>query len=248
MQLITTVAPQDNLQKERSIMMNGTFIDMAAIVVGGLIGFFANSKLISDELQDKVMQALALCAFLTGIVGAMDLNNPIICIVSIVAGAFIGNVLSLEDRLVWCLNKLSKVLAKTSVSEHFVEGFISYSLLSIAGSMAIVGPISNCLTGDISTLMTKAVLDFICAILFGTTFGLSVVCTIVVVFAYQGMFALLALVIAPVMTTSVVGDMSCIGSLLIFLMGLNLLKVTDVKTINITPAIFLPILLHQFIG
>lgn len=53
MQLITTVAPQDNLQKERSIMMNGTFIDMAAIVVGGLIGFFANSKLISDELQDK---------------------------------------------------------------------------------------------------------------------------------------------------------------------------------------------------
>lgn len=114
--------------------------------------------------------------------------------------------------------------------------------------MAIVGPISNCLTGDISTLMTKAVLDFICAILFGTTFGLSVVCTIVVVFAYQGMFALLALVIAPVMTTSVVGDMSCIGSLLIFLMGLNLLKVTDVKTMNLTPAIFLPILLHQFIG
>ena len=229
-------------------MMNGTFIDMAAIVVGGLIGFFVNSKLISDELQDKVMQALALCAFLIGIAGAMDLNNPIICIVSIVAGVFIGNVLSLENCLVWCLNKLSKVLANTPVSEHFVKGFISYSLLSIAGSMAIVGPISNCLTGDISTLMTKAVLDFICAILFGTTFGLSVVCTIVVVFAYQGMFALLGLVIAPVMTTAVIGDMSCIGSLLIFLMGLNLLKVTDVKTMNLTPAIFIPILLHQFIG
>lgn len=228
--------------------MNGTFIDMGAIVIGGLIGFFANSKLITDELQDKVMQALALCAFLTGIVGVMELNNPIICIVSIVAGAFIGNVLSIEEKLIWCLNKFSKVLLKTSVSEHFVEGFISYSLLSIAGSMAIVGPITNCLTGDISILITKSVLDFICAILFGTSFGLSVVCSIVVVFAYQGMFVLLTQVVATVMTTTVVGDMSCIGSLLIFIMGLNLLKVTNVKTMNLTPALFLPILLYQFIG
>lgn len=227
--------------------MNGTFIDMAAILVGGLIGVFANTRFISNELQEKVMQALALCAFLTGIVGATELNNPIICIVSIVIGAFIGTVLSIEDRLVWCLDKLSAVLTKTPVSEKFVKGFTSYSLLSIAGSMAIVGPISNCLTGDISILLTKAVLDFICAIIFGTTFGLSVVCTVVVVFAYQGMFALLALVIAPVMTTAVVNDMACVGSLLIFVMGLNLLEVTNVKTMNMTPAIFFPILLHQLI-
>ena len=226
-------------------MMNGTFIDMGAIIAGGLIGFFAKSRIITKEVQDKVMQALALCAFLSGIVGAGDLNNPIICIVSIVVGAVIGNALSLEERLVWCLNWLSGVLAKTSVSERFIEGFISYSLLSIAGSMAIVGPISNCLSGDISTLMTKAVLDFICAILFGTTFGLSVVCTTVVVFAYQGMFVLLTRIIASVMTAAVIGDMSCIGSLLIFITGLNLLKVTDVKTMNLTPAIFIPILLHQ---
>ena len=228
-------------------MMNGTFIDMAAILVGGLIGVFANTRFISDERQEKVMQALALCACLTGIVGATELNNPIICIVSIVIGAFIGTVLSIEDRLVWCLDKLSAVLTKTPVSENFVKGFTSYSLLSIAGSMAIVGPISNCLTGDISILLTKAVLDFICAIIFGTTFGLSVVCTVVVVFAYQGMFALLALAIAPVMTTAVVNDMACVGSLLIFVMGLNLLKVTNVKTMNMTPAIFFPILLHQLI-
>lgn len=235
-------------RKECRLMMNGTIIDCSFIAVGGLIGAFAKSKIITGMLQDKLMQALAMCAFLTGIVGVMDLNNPIICILSIIVGACLGNILSLEDHLVWVLNRFSTLLAKAPISEHFIKGFISYSLLSIAGSMAIIGPITNCLTGDISILITKAVLDFICAILFAATFGLSVVCTVVVVFTYQGIFALLALIITPAMTTAVIGDMSAIGSLLIFLMGFNLLKVTDIKTMNLTPAIFIPIILYQFIG
>ena len=35
--------------------------------------------------------------------------------------------------------------------------------------------------------------------------------------------------------------MTCAGSLLIVALGLNLLKATDLKVMNYTPAIFLPI-------
>lgn len=224
--------------------MFGTLINCACIVAGGLIGYFAKSNFINEDTERELKRALAMCAFLVSIIGVIGVSNPMICILSLVTGTFIGNKLRLADKLEALINKASFVLGKAQVPASFIEGFCSYSLLSIAGSMAIVGPIADCLSGDISTLLTKSVLDFICAILFASSFGLSVVCSIAVVFPYQGFFALVAIFCAPMLTNTVIADMSAIGSLLIFLMGFNLLGVTNIKTMNLTPAIFLPMLFH----
>ncbi|MDO5131622.1 MAG: DUF554 domain-containing protein [Eubacteriales bacterium] len=229
-------------------MLNGTFLDVAAIVIGGMIGVAAKSKLIPRSLQDKIMQAIAMCALLIGMVGMMDADNLLVCIISIVLGTIIGSLLSIEDRLSSKLTAVFSFLMKGNVSDRFMEGFISYSILSISGSMAIVGPISNCLEGDITTLAAKSVLDFVSTIIFGATFGISIPCTAVIVFLYQGTFALLAWGLSPIMTNALVNDMSAIGALLIFTMGLNMLKVSEIKIMNITPAIFLPIVLHQIVG
>lgn len=225
--------------------MTGTFIDCAAITTGTMIGALANSKFKNSKLSDKMMQSLALCAFLVGITGCLDVSNPIVAILSIVIGGVVGEALHLEERLVWLLNKSSTVLAKTAMSEKSIEGFISYSLLSIVGSMSIVGAIQNGLTGDTSMLLTKSVLDFICAVLFGASFGVSIMFSVVIVLLYQGFFASLAVVLSPVITTAILGDISAVGSILIFCVGLNLLGVSNYKTMNLVPAIFLPILLCQ---
>lgn len=224
--------------------MIGTLIDCVCIAVGGFVGFFAKSNFIDDDTERELKRALAMCAFLVGIVGAISVGNPIICVLSLVNGAFIGNKLRLADKLEVLLNKVSFILGKAQVSDSFIEGFCSYTLLSIAGSMAIVGPIADSLNGELSILLTKSVLDFICAILFASSFGLSVVCSIAVVFPYQGFFAILAIFCSPMLTNAVVADMSAIGSLLIFLMGFNLLGVVNIKTMNFTPAIFLPMIFH----
>lgn len=227
--------------------MNGTLLDLMAIMTGAFLGIFAKAKVLSEDIQGKAMQALAVCTFLVGIAGVEDISNPIICILSIVTGALIGNILAIEDRLVWGINKIVGSVSRSAVSERFVEGFISFTLVSITGSMAIVGPISNTLNGDITILMTKSVLDFVTAVLFGATFGLPIVFSVIVVFLYQGMFSALAYVLIPILTTEVINDMSCIGSLLIFIVGFNILKVTEIKTMNLTPAIFLPVILHMII-
>lgn len=228
-------------------MLNGTFLDVAAIIVGGMIGVAAKSKLIPEFMQEKIMQAIAMCALLIGMSGMMEAGNIMVCIISVVLGTVFGNLLSIEERLTVGLRKLFSFLMKKNVSEHFMEGFVTYSLISISGSMAIVGPISNCLEGDISILAAKSVLDFVSTILFGATFGISVPCTAVIVFLYQGMFALLAWGLSPIMTNALIGDMSAIGALLIFTMGLNMLKASDIKIMNMTPAIFIPIILHQIV-
>lgn len=227
--------------------MTGTIIDCCAIALGTTIGTLANSKLRKSSFSEKVMQTLALCAFLVGITGCLDVSNPIVAILSLVIGGVIGNAIQLETRVVWLLNKISSILAKTPMNEKNIEGFISYSLLSIVGSMAIVGAIQNGLSGDVTTLLTKSVLDMICAILFGASFGASIIFSVAIVFVYQGFFSCLAVIISPVITTTVLGDMSAVGSVLIFCVGLNLLGICNYKTMNLVPAIFLPILIYQFI-
>lgn len=227
--------------------MTGTIIDCCAIVLGTTIGTIANSKLKKGNLSEKVMQTLALCAFLVGITGCLDVSNPIVAILSLVAGGLIGNAIQLEKWVVWLLNKSSTILSKTPMSEKSIEGFVSYSLLSIVGSMAIVGAIQNGLSGDITTLLTKSVLDLICAILFGASFGASILFSVAIVFAYQGFFSCLAVILSPVITATVLGDMSAVGSVLIFCVGLNLLGVCNYKTMNLVPAIFLPIFIYQFL-
>lgn len=227
--------------------MTGTIIDCCAIVLGTTIGTIANSKLKKGNLSEKVMQTLALCAFLVGITGCLDVSNPIVAILSLVAGGLIGNAIQLEKWVVWLLNKSSTILSKTPMSEKSIEGFVSYSLLSIVGSMAIVGAIQNGLSGDITTLLTKSVLDLICAILFGASFGASILFSVAIVFAYQGFFSCLAVILSPVITATVLGDMSAVGSVLIFSVGLNLLGVCNYKTMNLVPAIFLPIFIYQFL-
>ena len=227
--------------------MHGTLIDVVAIFTGAMIGFFAKSKVLSDKLQSKTIQALALCAFLVGITGILEARTPMICVISIVSGALIGNLLSLEDHLRWCLDKMFMPFAKSPVSEGIVEGFVSFTLMSITGSMAIMGPIADSLSGDLTILKTKALLDLITAVFFAAQFGWVIGFSIVVVFLYQGIFAVMAQMLLPIMTADVIGDMTCVGSLLILLVGFNMLKMTDVKTMNLTPAILLPILFHMII-
>lgn len=227
--------------------MKGTVIDCAFIILGGLVGSLLKAKLIKGELVNNVMPSLGLCAILVGVVGCTNVNNPVVAVIALVVGGIVGNAIHLEDKVEKIFNKGSVLLHRMPVSHKFIEGIISYALLSVVGSMSIIGAMEDALTGDISLLLTKTVLDFVCAIFFSMTYGISICFSAVIVFLYQGIFSSLAIAISPILTPAVIGDMSAIGSVLIFIVGLNLLKVTDYKTMDLVPAIFLPILLWQFI-
>ena len=100
------------------------------------------------------------------------------------------------------------------------EGFVTASLLFCVGAMAIVGALENGLTGNYETLQAK--------------------------FLYQGSISLLASVLSPLLGDAVIAEMTCVGSLLIVALALNMLNLTKIKVMNLVPAIFLPILLCTF--
>lgn len=125
---------------------------------------------------------------------------------------------------------------------RFVEGFVTASLLFCVGAMAIVGALNDGLNGDPTMLIAKAILDGVASILFAASLGKGVYLSIVPIFFYQGGITLMARFIRPWLTDVLIGQMSCVGSVLIFAISLNLIFNSKLRVGNLLPAIFLPVL------
>lgn len=226
--------------------MFGTIINTGAIIIGGSLGLLFR-KGIPSKLSTSIMNGLALCVLYIGFTGALKGENALVIIFSMVIGAIIGECLDLDERINelgrWLEKKFKKGESKTSIS----EGFVTASLLFCVGAMAIIGSLQDGLTGNSDMLLTKSMLDGVSAIVFASTLGIGVIFSSAFVFTYQGSISLLASVLAPFLTDSVINEMTCVGSLLIIALGLNVLKVTNIKIMNLVPAIFIPIILGLFL-
>lgn len=113
--------------------------------------------------------------------------------------------------------------------------------------MTILGSLESGISGDHSTLFLKSILDFTCSIIYASTLGYGVIFSAATVLVIQGSITLLAGWIAPVLTETVILEMSCVGSILIIGLALNMLGITKLKTMNYVPAIFLPLLFCLFL-
>ena len=222
--------------------MVGVLINVGAILLGGALGLLLGGR-VPERLRRTVMQGLALCVLLIGAQGAIETENVLVSIVCMVAGGLIGEAVNLEGGL----EKLGGFAERKLVhggTGRFARGFVTASLLFCVGAMAVVGSLNAGLTGDNATLIAKAALDAVSAMFFAAAMGPGVLLSAAAVFVYQGAIALLAGVIAPLLTEQIIGAMSAVGGLLIIALGINMLEVTKIRIGNLLPAMFLPILYY----
>ena len=165
-------------------------------------------------------------------------------------GAIIGELLDLDRRMRtlgdWVQEKTARLIHTREGAPSVADGFVTASLLFCVGAMAVVGSLENGLTGNYDTLKAKSVIDGIAAIVFASSLGVGVAFSAAAIFLYQGAISLAAGLLSPLLSDTVIAEMTCVGSLLIVALGLNMLNVTKIKVMNLVPAIFLPILLCRF--
>lgn len=226
--------------------MTGTVVNAVAVIIGSLIGLLLK-KGIPERFSDSVMKAVALCVIYIGLDGCLKGENTLIAIISMAAGALIGELLKLDDGLNKLGQKLeSKFKRDTSGENSIAKGFVTASLLFCVGAMAIVGSLESGINGNHEILFSKSLLDFISSIIFTASMGFGVMFSAVAVFLYQGIITVLAQFVGPYLSDAVIAEMTCTGSILIIALGLNMLGVTKLKVMNYVPAVFLPILLCLF--
>ncbi|MEG0047756.1 MAG: DUF554 domain-containing protein [Clostridia bacterium] len=230
--------------------MIGTLINCAAILVGSALGLLLR-KGIKQSMAQTVMQGIGLSVILIGLMGAIKTQNTLLVILSMVLGGVLGTLLDLDAKMnklgAFAQRKLCKGAAEGST---FAKGFVTASLVFCVGAMAVVGALDSGIRGDHSTLIAKAALDGVAAIVFSSSMGAGVMLAALPVFIYQGGIALLGTAVAPLLSNAVIAEMSAVGGLLIVGIGINMLLDKDIKVANLLPAIIIPFLyypLYQWI-
>lgn len=226
--------------------MLGTIVNTIAVIIGGSIGILLKRGL-PEKISDTVMKGLALSTLYIGISGALKGQNTMVLIISIVIGAIIGEAVDLDDKLNSLGNFIERKFKSKNKNTSIAEGLVTASLLFCVGAMAVVGSLQSGLTGNNEMLFTKSILDFVAAIIFASSLGVGVIFSSIFIFMYQGTLTLLAQFISPYLGEIVIAEMTCVGSLLIIALALNMMKVSRFKVMNYVPAIFLPIIIYLFI-
>ncbi len=224
-----------------TVLKSGAVVNFFLVILGGLLGLLFK-KGIPERVKTTLMSGMALCVIYIGVTGLFeDGINPIIVIVSFALGAVIGELIDL-DKLVnriglWFEKKLSRGDTKIA------EGFVTATLLFCVGAMTVVGSIDSGINGDNATLYSKGMIDCVAAMALTTTLGAGVMLACIPVLVIEGGISLLAVFVAPILTSEIVAHMSVIGSALIIALGLNMLGLTKLKVMNYLPCIFLPLIL-----
>ena len=222
--------------------MFGVIVNVITVLAGAGIGLLFK-KGIPERVSQAAMTGLGACTLYIGISGSLCGENVLILIASIVLGAITGTLLNIDGAINTLAQRVEARFKKEGKEVSLAEGLISATLLFCVGSMTVTGSIQAGLTGDHSVLITKAMLDLVSSMMLASSLGVGVLLSSVAVFLIQGGLVLLAGLIAPLMTASAINEMTCAGSLLIIMIGTNLMGITKIKVADFLPAIlFAPLI------
>ncbi|MEW6622379.1 MAG: DUF554 domain-containing protein [Bacillota bacterium] len=227
--------------------MLGTIVNVVAIIVGSVIGLLFGASF-SKSIRSMVMQAIALSVMLIGIKMAVASEQLIIVLLSLVFGAWTGELLNIEGGLERIGKRIEDSIGKAGQGSNVAQAFATASLLYCVGAMAIMGALESGLTGSHSTLYAKSVIDGITSIMLTTTLGIGVIFSAIPVFIYQGLITVTASWMQDFLTESIIIELKAVGGLIILAIGLNILNITKVKVGNLLPAIIFVVLFMILAG
>jgi hypothetical protein len=228
----------------------GTIVNVLAVLIGGFAGMFLKKGL-KERYQEILMQALGLATIFIGVSGALkgmfviedgaiSTTGTMLMIFSLVLGSIIGEWIDLESKMEgfgeWLKAKCEAKYGWKN-DNQFVEGFVAASLTICVGAMAIVGSLQDGMTGDASMLYAKAVLDGVIVAVFASAYGKGAIFSAIPVGIWQGFITIFASALEPFFTQQIISDLSFVGNMLIFCVGVNLAFGKKFRVGNMLPAL-----------
>jgi uncharacterized membrane protein YqgA involved in biofilm formation len=220
--------------------MTGTFINVAAILIGGTIGLFFGAR-IPERFKSTVIAGMGIFTTAMGMQMFLKSGNQLIVLGALIVGALIGEWIGIEDWLLALGETLEKRFSRDNeagASSRFVRGFMVSSLLFCIGPIAILGSIQDGLTGDYNLLAVKSTLDGFASIAFASTLGVGVLFSSAMILIYQGGVSLLANQLNAIITDPMMAEMTATGGILLMGVGVsNLLEIKKIRVGNFLPAL-----------
>jgi uncharacterized protein len=218
----------------------GTAINVVAVLVGGGIGTLAGARL-PQEMRSTAMQAIGIVTLLVGVANFLEFDNPLLPLVSVVAGLALGELVGIEAALKRLGDYLEKRFSKGE--SPVSRAFVTTSLLFCVGPLTIIGSLEDGLRGDYSLLALKSALDFIAALTFASVLGWGVLLSAGTIMLVQGSLTPGAGFLDAVVTEAMISATTVTGGILIVGLGIVLLDLKEITVANMLPALlFAPVL------
>ena len=219
----------------------GTAINVVAVLVGGSIGTLIGAKL-PEGIRRTAMQAIGMVTVLVGVSNFLEYDNPLVPLVSVIAGLVVGEAVGIDASLKRFGDYLEKRFARGN--SPVSRAFVTTSLLFCVGPLTVIGSLEDGLTGDYSLLALKSALDFVASLTFAAVLGWGVLLSAGTVLVVQGSITLGAVFVEDFVTEAMISATTATGGIMIFALGLVLLEIKEIKVANMLPAlIFAPLLI-----
>lgn len=210
--------------------MTGTWINAAAIILGGSLGVVMGAKL-NEKVKSTLLGAMGLFVIALGVQMFLKTSNSLVTLGALVIGGLLGEWLQIEEGVSrlggWLESKFTRQ-SETQDREKFIRGFLTASVLFCAGPVAILGSIQDGALGNPQLLIIKSILDGIFAMSFASTVGVGVVFSALPVFAYQAILTLLSGQLQLVINDLMMQELTAVGGVVLMAVGacsiLNLFK------------------------
>ncbi len=219
--------------------MLGTLLNIVTVLLGGGIGALLGSRL-PERVRETVLNGLGLVTLVVGVQLTFETHNILIVMGSVLIGGILGEWWRIDAGLErvseWLRQRVAARMGDRPMG-RFTEGFITASLVFCIGPMTILGSIQDGLTGDITLLAIKSLLDGFAALAFASSLGIGVLFSALTILIYQGGLSLLAGLAQSVLTDPMIAEMSATGGVLILAIGLMLLDIKRIRVANLLPAL-----------
>ncbi len=215
----------------------GVICNTIAIALGGVAGAVFGSRL-SAEFKEKLNLVFGICALGIGISSTVLMANLPAVILSLILGTILGTVLRLGDRISKGGERMAALFPRKEGNQDtalLVTGIV----LFCASGTGVFGSIVSGMNGDHSILLAKSILDLFTAMIFACSLGMVVSVIAVPQFVIFLLLFLLAKVIYPLTTPSMINDFKAVGGLILLATGLRIAKIRDFPIADMIPAMLL---------
>jgi uncharacterized membrane protein YqgA involved in biofilm formation len=220
--------------------MIGTIVNTAAVAAGGIIGIFLKKKM-PERITSIYFQAIGLFTMAIGMSMAVKMEHILIVVASLALGSLLGEWMNIENR-VNTLGENFKQRFRIG-SEQFSEGLTTAFLLFCVGSMTILGTIQEGTGGSPDLLYTKSLMDFFSSMLLASAFGVSVALSAIPLFIFQASLTLIAMFAGSFFTPGIILELTSVGGILLVGLGLNILHISNLRVMNMLPALVVVVIM-----
>jgi hypothetical protein len=224
--------------------VEGTIVNVLTVLMGGLIGV-AFGRRIPERMRDTIMMGVGLATLVIGFQMALQTQNVVGVIISLVLGGVAGELLAIEAGLEamgrWAERRVPAPHGATQPGTT-AAAFVTGSLLFCVGPMTLLGAIQDGLGQPPVLLYTKAVLDGVSAVAIGAALGAGILLSAATVLGYQGLITMTAGAVQGVLTPTMTREMTAVGGVLIIGLGLGILQIRRIRVGSLLPALPISVL------